>query len=70
MCAGAIVLARIPRLVFGARDPKAGAVRSLFRLLEDSRLNHQVAVVEGVRAEECSELLREFFRLRRGLGKA
>jgi tRNA(adenine34) deaminase len=69
MCAGAIVNARIPRLVYGTADPKAGAVRTLYRLCEDSRLNHRVEVVEGVRAETCAELLREFFREQRALGK-
>src|SRR5213593_1997122 len=62
MCAGAIVAARMPRLIYGAPDPKAGAVRTLYRLCEDDRLNHRVAVEEGVLAEECAELLREFFR--------
>ena len=62
MCAGTMVNARLDRVVFGARDPKAGAVRSLFTLLEDERLNHRVEVVEGVLAEECGEILSEFFR--------
>jgi tRNA(adenine34) deaminase len=65
MCAGAIVLARIPTLVFGARDPKAGMCGSLGNLVQDSRLNHRAALREGVRAEECGELLRTFFRERR-----
>jgi len=66
MCAGAIVLARIARVVFGVRDPKAGAVGSLMNLLGDERLNHQTEVVEGILAGECRELLRRFFqRLRR-----
>ncbi|MBA4107765.1 MAG: tRNA-specific adenosine deaminase [Pirellula sp.] len=65
MCAGAIVLARIPRVVFGALDPKGGAVRSLYRLLEDSRLNHRVEVVEGVMSEPCGLVLSEFFRGKR-----
>jgi tRNA(adenine34) deaminase len=65
MCAGAIVLARIPRVVFGALDPKGGAVRSLYRLLEDSRLNHRVEVVEGVLSEPCGLVLSEFFREKR-----
>jgi tRNA(adenine34) deaminase len=69
MCAGAIVNARIPRLVYGCDDPKAGAVRTLFRLCEDSRLNHRVAVREGVLAEECAGLLREFFQAQRAAGK-
>jgi tRNA(adenine34) deaminase len=67
MCAGAIVQARIPRVVYGTRDPKAGAARSLFQLLEDSRLNHQVEVCEGLLAEECGAILSEFFRTKRRL---
>jgi tRNA(adenine34) deaminase len=69
MCAGAAVNARIPRLIYGCSDPKAGAVRTLYRLCEDERLNHCVAVEEGVLAEECAELLRSFFRAQRALGK-
>jgi tRNA(adenine34) deaminase len=69
MCAGAAVNARIPRLIYGCSDPKAGAVRTLYRLCEDERLNHRVAVEEGVLAEECAELLRSFFRAQRALGK-
>lgn len=65
MCAGAIVLARLPRLVFGARDPKAGMCGSLEDLVRDPRLNHRVDVVEGVLAEEAGELLSDFFRARR-----
>jgi tRNA(adenine34) deaminase len=65
MCAGAIVQARIPRVVYGAIDPKAGAVRSLYRLLEDSRLNHRCEVVEGVLAEPCGRVLSEFFKCKR-----
>ena len=61
MCAGAIVLARIPRVVFGALDPKGGAVRSLYRLLEDSRLNHRVEVVEGVLSEPAAWCCRSSF---------
>ena len=69
MCAGAIVAARVPRLIFGCADPKAGAVRTLYRLCEDARLNHQVTVTDGIRAEECAALLQEFFRAQRALGK-
>jgi tRNA(adenine34) deaminase len=65
MCAGALVLARVDRLVFGASDPKAGAVGSLLDLSQDPRLNHRYDVVRGVRAGECSALLRAFFRARR-----
>jgi len=66
MCAGAIVNARIARVVFGCPNPKAGAVRSLYNLLEDPRLNHRCEVVSGVEAEACSKLLTQFFeQLRR-----
>ena len=61
MCAGAIVWSRVERLFYGARDPKAGAVGSLFDIPGDSRLNHNPEVVGGVMEEECSELLRRFF---------
>lgn len=65
MCAGAIVLARVDRLVFGAVDPKAGFAGSLGNLVEDGRLNHRVELVAGVRAGESAEILRAFFRDRR-----
>jgi tRNA(adenine34) deaminase len=65
MCAGAVLQARIGRLVFGAEDPKGGAVSSLYALLEDGRPNHRVEVTSGVLREECRELLRRFFRERR-----
>ena len=61
MCAGAIVLARLDRLVFGAFDPKAGAVGSLWDVVRDRRLNHRPEVVSGVLADECSTLLDDFF---------
>jgi tRNA(adenine34) deaminase len=61
MCAGALVLARVPRLVFGAWDPKAGAAGSVRDVVRDGRLNHRVEVVGGVREEECGDLLRRFF---------
>lgn len=61
MCAGAIVNARVGRVVFGARDPKAGAIESLYRLADDARLNHRAQVIAGVATEECGALLREFF---------
>ena len=64
-CAGAVVLARIPRLVFGAPDPKAGMAGSLGNLVQDPRLNHRVELLPGVLASESSELLRGFFRARR-----
>ncbi len=69
MCAGAIVLARIGRIVYGADDPKAGAVRSLYNILEDTRLNHQPAITFGLLADKSAELLREFFQIRRMTGK-
>lgn len=65
MCAGAIVLARIPRVVFGATDPKAGAATTLYRLLDDARLNHRAEVIGGVLAEPCGRILTEFFARRR-----
>ena len=65
MCAGAIVLARVPRVVYGALDPKAGAAGSVVDVLGERRLNHRPEVVGGVLAEESSELLRGFFRERR-----
>lgn len=65
MCAGAIVHARIARVVFGASDPKAGAAGSLYNVLNDSRLNHQPEVVAGVREPECRQLLQEFFEWKR-----
>jgi len=67
MCAGAIVNARIERVVYGCDNPKAGAVRTLYQLLEDPRLNHRVAVTPNVLAEACASQLRSFFeKLRRG----
>jgi len=68
MCAGAILQARVPRVIWGAADPKAGAVASLYRLFEDPRLNHRVEHAGGVLAEECGRLLSEFFRGKRGGG--
>jgi tRNA(adenine34) deaminase len=65
MCAGAIVLARIPRVVFGTVDPKAGAAGSVFNILAEPRLNHRPQVESGLLAEECGELLRAFFAPRR-----
>jgi tRNA(adenine34) deaminase len=65
MCAGALLQARVRRLVFGVEDPKGGGVRSLFSLLEDDRLNHKVEVTGGVLQEECREVLQRFFRGKR-----
>jgi tRNA(adenine34) deaminase len=65
MCAGAIVLARIPRLVFGAKDPKAGACGSVLDITQHPRLNHRVAPETGVLADECAHVLSEFFKKRR-----
>ncbi|HEX7189230.1 MAG TPA: tRNA adenosine(34) deaminase TadA [Actinomycetes bacterium] len=67
MCAGALVLARVARLVYGADDPKAGAVGSLWDVVRDRRLNHRPEVVGGVLADECAEVLQAFFRTHRGL---
>ena len=65
MCAGALIHSRVSRLVFGAADPKGGAVVSLFRVLEDGRLNHRVEVAGGVLGAECGEILSRFFREKR-----
>ena len=62
MCAGAILQSRIPRVVYGARDVKAGCVDSLYRLLNDARFNHECEVTEGILAEECGGILTQFFR--------
>jgi tRNA(adenine34) deaminase len=69
MCAGAIVNARIPHLVYGCADPKAGAVASLYQLCTDPRLNHRVEVQAGLCADECAILLTDFFAAKRALGK-
>jgi tRNA(adenine34) deaminase len=69
MCAGAILQSRIPVVIYGAADPKAGAVHSLFRLLEDARLNHRATVIAGVLADRCGQILSEFFQRQRKLGK-
>src|SRR5579863_7154976 len=69
MCAGALVNARVPRLIYGCDDPKAGAVKTLFQLCQDARLNHRVDVQAGVMAEQCAQLLQDFFRAQRALGK-
>ncbi len=65
MCVGAMVLARVARLKFGARDPKAGAVGSVYDLGRDGRLNHRIEVIGGLMEPECAAILREFFRARR-----
>jgi tRNA(adenine34) deaminase len=65
MCCGAALNARVARVVYGAADPKAGAARTLYRLLDDPRLNHQVTVVAGVRSAECGALLSGFFQKKR-----
>ncbi|SOC44626.1 tRNA(adenine34) deaminase [Ureibacillus acetophenoni] len=70
MCAGAILQSRIPRVVYGARDPKGGCVHSFYELLNDSRFNHECEVKEGVLAEECGQLLSGFFRALRERKKA
>ncbi|MDP1559955.1 MAG: tRNA adenosine(34) deaminase TadA [Pirellulaceae bacterium] len=69
MCAGAILQARIDTVVFGAYDPKAGAVQSLFQLLNDPRLNHRCHVIEGLMADECGQILTAFFQEKRAQGK-
>ena len=65
MCAGAVVNARIAKVVFGCRDPKAGATRTLYQICDDSRLNHRAEVVEGVLADDCAVVLKEFFKKKR-----
>jgi len=69
MCAGAIVLARIPRLVFGAKDPKAGGCVSLYSIPTDERLNHRVKMEQSCLADECGAMLQEFFAAQRAMGK-
>ncbi len=69
MCAGAIVQARIPVVVYGAADPKAGAVRTLYKLLDDPRLNHRCQIVPDVLGEACGRILTQFFQQQRRLGK-
>ncbi|MBI3837605.1 MAG: nucleoside deaminase [Planctomycetia bacterium] len=69
MCAGAILQARIPTVVYGAADPKGGAVHTLYQLLSDPRLNHRVQIVSGVLVSPCGEILTRFFQSQRRLGK-
>lgn len=65
MCAGAMIQSRIDRLIFGARDPKAGCAGSLYNLLEDPRFNHRVEIVESILEEECRDIIKTFFRNKR-----
>ena len=69
MCAGAAILSRVDRIVYGATDPKSGAVDSLYTLCNDDRLNHQIDVVGGVLAPHCGKILTDFFRAQRKKGK-
>ncbi len=69
MCAGAILQSRIPTVVYGATDIKAGAVQSMFHLLNDERLNHRCEIVSGVMADQCGQLLTAFFQAKRAQGK-
>ena len=69
MCAGAIINSRIPRVVYGATDPKGGAVESLFQLLQDTRLNHRCEIRGGVMSSQCGDILTSFFKLKRSMGK-
>ena len=69
MCAGAVVQARLPRVIYGAADPKAGACQTLFQITSDPRLNHRAAVLGGVLGDECGAILRDFFARQRALGK-
>ena len=65
MCAGAMIIARVKRLVFGAREPKSGACASLYNIVQDKRLNHQIEVIEGILEGRCREMIQGFFRARR-----
>jgi len=69
MCAGALVLSRMDRLVYGCDDPKTGAVKSLYNIVTDGRLNHRLEVTSGVLADECTKQLQDFFQHRRGKNK-
>ena len=69
MCAGAIVQSRLPFVVYGTADPKGGACDTMFQITSDIRLNHQAAVIGGVMQQDCSDILRQFFREQRALGK-
>ena len=70
MCAGAIVNARVNRVVYGCPDPKAGAARSLYQLIDDPRLNHRALIKDGVESERCARVLKDFFAMRREEKKA
>ena len=70
MCAGALVMSRIDRLVYGSADYKAGAIESIFNIAQNDALNHNISVTSGVRTDECSEIMRDFFRSRRKQQKA
>lgn len=69
MCMGALIQARVSKLIFGARDPKFGGARSLYSLAEDARHNHRFEVVEGVLEKECAQIMKDFFRMRREQNK-
>lgn len=69
MCAGAIVQARLPTVIYGTTDPKAGGCHTLYHITDDARLNHRATVIGGVLKDECRHLLQEFFRQQRALGK-
>lgn len=69
MCAGALVLARLDRLVYGCGDPRAGACGTLYNIVEDGRLNHRLEVTRGVLEEECADLIRSYFRTKRKAGR-
>lgn len=70
MCAGALVLSRMDRLVYGCDDPKTGAVKSLYQIVTDDRLNHRLQVTAGVMADECTQLLQDFFQKKRAENKS
>ena len=69
MCAGALIQARVKSVVYGAHDPKGGALKSLYHLGQDPRLNHQIEVLGGVLEDDCSKVLKQFFKLKRGQKK-
>ncbi len=69
MCAGALIQARVKTVIYGAHDPKGGALKSLYQLGQDTRLNHQIEVLGGVLEDDCSKVLKQFFKLKRGRKK-